>query len=65
MTEFDLNPFRVWLVVVAISGLSYLAYVLDRILGSSRGALVSAAFGGLYSSTVTTVALAKRSGRSQ
>jgi uncharacterized membrane protein (DUF4010 family) len=61
LTEFGLNPFRLWLVVVAISGFSYLAYVLGLFLGASRGALLSAALGGLYSSTVTTVVLAKRS----
>lgn len=61
MTEFGLNPFRIWLVVVAISGLSYLAYVLEQLFGATQSALMSAALGGLYSSTVTTVALAKRS----
>ncbi len=61
-TDFAINPYHVWLVVVAISGISYLAYVLDLLLGQSLGVMMSAAFGGLYSSTVTTVALARRSG---
>jgi uncharacterized membrane protein (DUF4010 family) len=60
-TEYELNPFRIWLVVVAISGLSYVAYILGLLFGKARGALISAALGGLYSSTVTTVVLAKRS----
>ena len=61
LTEFGFNPHRIWLIVVAISGLSYVSYGIGRILGEGRGVLFSSFLGGLYSSTFTTVILAKRS----
>ncbi len=60
-TRFHINPFKAWLVVVAISALSYGSYILQRIIGSRSGILLSAILGGAYSSTVTTIVLAKRS----
>jgi len=56
-----LTPYHIWLAVVAISGLSYLGYLAQR-YGSRQGSstLLSAAIGGIYSSTATTVVLAKR-----
>jgi uncharacterized membrane protein (DUF4010 family) len=61
LTSFNLNPFKIWLVVVAISGLSYGSYILQKFLGNRGGLLTSAIIGGAYSSTVATVTLAKRS----
>jgi uncharacterized membrane protein (DUF4010 family) len=57
---FQINPFKTWLIVVAVSTVSYGSYLLLQIT-KSRGILLSAVLGGIYSSTVTTVALAKRS----
>jgi uncharacterized membrane protein (DUF4010 family) len=54
------TPFRIWLAVVAISGLSYLTYLVQRYYPVKGGALLPALLGGLYSSTATTVVLAKR-----
>ena len=55
-----LTPFGVWLAVVTICSLSYLSYLLQR-YGHFRGnALLPAVLGGAYSSTATTVVLAKR-----
>jgi uncharacterized membrane protein (DUF4010 family) len=61
-TQFNLNPFKTWLVVVAVSAVSYGSYVLQR-LTQDGGILLSALLGGAYSSTVTTVVLARRSSR--
>ena len=55
-----LTPYRVWLAVVAISGLSYLTYLVQRYLPVKGGALFPALLGGAYSSTAATVVLAKR-----
>lgn len=60
-TELHFNPFHTWLIVVAISGLSYSAYVVSRVLGSRRSIILAAVLGGIYSSTTATVVLAKRS----
>jgi uncharacterized membrane protein (DUF4010 family) len=58
--QFRINPFKTWLVVVAVSTVSYGSYLLLRVTKES-GLLLSAVLGGIYSSTVTTVALSKRS----
>jgi len=60
--RFLINPFKTWLVVVAVSTISYGSYLLLRATRES-GILLSAILGGIYSSTATTVALAKRSSR--
>ena len=60
--RFLINPFKTWLVVVAVSTVSYGSYLLLQVTRES-GILLSAILGGIYSSTATTVALAKRSAR--
>jgi uncharacterized membrane protein (DUF4010 family) len=56
----DITPYEVWLAVVAVSTLSYASYLVQRFLAPDRGILISAALGGLYSSTATTVVLSRR-----
>ncbi|HVS75500.1 MAG TPA: DUF4010 domain-containing protein [Steroidobacteraceae bacterium] len=53
-----ITPLQVWLALVAVSTLSYLSYLLQRYLPKS-GPLVPSMLGGAYSSTATTVALAR------
>ena len=55
-----ISPFQVWLALVAISTLSYASYLLQRYLPTRSGALLPAILGGVYSSTATTVTLARR-----
>jgi uncharacterized membrane protein (DUF4010 family) len=57
---FQLNPFRTWLVVVAVSSISYGSYVLQKATEHRGGVVVAALLGGAYSSTATTVVLARR-----
>jgi len=59
-TPFNINPFKIWLVVVAVSGVSYASYLLQQRLGE-RALLLSGILGGVYSSTVTTVVLSRQS----
>jgi uncharacterized membrane protein (DUF4010 family) len=58
--QFHINPFKTWLVVVAISTISYASYVLQKITKGQGGIVLAALLGGAYSSTVTTVVMAKR-----
>jgi len=59
-TRFHINPFKTWLVVVAVSTISYGSYVLQKVT-KQRGGIVLAAFlGGAYSSTLTTVVISRR-----
>jgi uncharacterized membrane protein (DUF4010 family) len=57
---FRVNPLKTWLVVVAVSALSYASYVLQKITRQHGGVILAALLGGAYSSTITTVVLAKR-----
>jgi uncharacterized membrane protein (DUF4010 family) len=57
---FQLNPFRTWLVVVAVSSVSYGSYVVQKATEHRGGVVLAALLGGAYSSTVTTVVLARR-----
>ena len=59
-TSFHINPFKTWLVVVAISAISYASYVLQKLTKGQGGIVLAALLGGAYSSTVTTVVLARR-----
>jgi uncharacterized membrane protein (DUF4010 family) len=62
---FHINPFKTWLVVVAISAISYGSYVLQKLTKRQGGIVLAALLGGAYSSTVTTVVMAKRAAREQ
>ncbi len=55
------NPRTLWLMVVLVCGLSFVAFVAMRLLGTARGLYVSGLLGGLVSSTATTVSFASRS----
>ena len=57
------NPQRLWLVVVLVTGFSFLGYVANRIFGERHGTVATGLIGGAYSSTAVTLALAQRLGR--
>ena len=61
--HFHINPFKTWLVVVAVSTISYGSYVLQKVTKESGGVVLTAFLGGAYSSTVTTVAMSRRAAR--
>lgn len=63
MGPFQINPFRTWLVVVAVSAISYGSYVIGLLTKGQGGILVAAILGGAYSSTVTTIVMARRAAR--
>ncbi len=50
-----INPRQVWWMVVLISGLALTGYLALRIVGARHGAAVLGIFGGLASSTATTL----------
>jgi uncharacterized membrane protein (DUF4010 family) len=56
-----ISPFKFWLVVVVVSALSYLSYLLKKFIFPRNGILITGFLGGLYSSTATTVVLARKS----
>lgn len=56
-----LNPFRIWLMVVLIVGMSLIAYVAYKLLGPRAGGVLGGLLGGLISSTAVTVSFARQS----
>jgi uncharacterized membrane protein (DUF4010 family) len=54
-----LNPYRIWLMVVLVSGIGLAGYIALRLVGGKRGALYVGFFGGLVSSTATTLAYSR------
>jgi uncharacterized membrane protein (DUF4010 family) len=61
-TPFNvLNPYKIWLMVVLISGISFLGYMLIKVVGPRQGIGLTGLLGGLVSSTAVTLSFAQRS----
>ncbi len=56
-----LNPLKIWYLVVLISAISFIGYVLFKIIGTKKGVLVLSLLGGLASSTAVTLSFSQRS----
>jgi uncharacterized membrane protein (DUF4010 family) len=54
-----LNPYRIWLTVVLISGLGFAGYLVLRALGERRALPLIGILGGLVSSTATTLSYSR------
>lgn len=63
--RFHINPFKTWLVVAAVSTVSYGSYILQKVTKERGGVILAAFLGGAYSSTVATVAMSRRAAREQ
>jgi uncharacterized membrane protein (DUF4010 family) len=61
---FDvLSPFRIWLMVVFISGINFVGYLAIKFVGPERGIGITGLLGGLVSSTGVTLGFTERSNR--
>lgn len=56
-----LNPFEIWVLVILVSGISFVGYLLMKFGAPRQGSGLAGLFGGLVSSTATTVSFATRS----
>ncbi|NBQ42289.1 MAG: DUF4010 domain-containing protein, partial [Mycobacteriaceae bacterium] len=56
-----LNPAKVWLLVVLLTGIGWLGYIGVRALGPQRGLLVTGLAGGFVSATATTASMGRLS----
>jgi uncharacterized membrane protein (DUF4010 family) len=59
-TLTPITPRQVWLALVVVCTFSYVSYLAQRYWVTAAGGLWMAALGGLYSSTATTVVLARQ-----
>ena len=55
------NPYKIWLLVVLISAISFVGYILIKIIGAQRGIGLMGVLGGLASSTAVTLTMTQRS----
>lgn len=55
------RPYRMWLIVVLVSFISFAGYVLIKLLGGRAGIGLTGLIGGVVSSTVTTLSFARHS----
>jgi uncharacterized membrane protein (DUF4010 family) len=56
-----INLYEIWLMVVFVSGLSYIGYILIKTFGSSSGTVLTGLLGGILSSTAVVTSLANKS----
>ena len=54
-----LNPSKVWLLVVLLTGIGWVGYIGVRALGPQRGLLVTGLAGGFVSATATTASMGR------
>lgn len=59
--EINISPYKFWLAIVAISCISYFSYLLKKFVFPDSGIILTGILGGMYSSTATTIILAKKS----
>lgn len=53
------NPREIWILAISMTAVSFTGYVAVRVFGGTWGILLTAAAGGISSSTATTLAFAK------
>ncbi|MBI5398547.1 MgtC/SapB family protein [Candidatus Woesearchaeota archaeon] len=57
------NPYKIWLMVVFISGISFVGYILSKLIGAEKGIGMTGLLGGITSSTAVTTAFTAESKR--
>ena len=55
-----INPHGLWLMTIAIAGVSFIGYLAVRIIGTRYGTLLAGIAGGLVSSTAATIDCARK-----
>ena len=58
--QIPISPYQLWLAIVVVSGISYCSYLLKKFVFPNSGIMLTGLLGGLYSSTATTVILARK-----
>jgi len=53
------NPYQVWWLVVLIASLSFAGYLAMKLVGTERGIMLTGLFGGVVSSTATTLTFSR------
>lgn len=56
-----LNPWRIWLLVIFVSGVAFVGYLASKVVGARRGIALTGVLGGIVSSTAVAASMAERS----
>lgn len=62
---YGLNPRFIWLMVVFVTGLGFVAYLLAQFLGPEQSIALTGVIGGFVSSTATTVSMAEKTAQNE
>jgi len=58
-TAYQLNPTRIWQIVILVSTIGFVGYILSKRFGEKAGLWLSGVLGGVVSSTAVTVAVGR------
>lgn len=53
------NPYRTWLFVILVAGISFIGYISAKLFGHEKGVILTSIFGGIASSTALTLNFAR------
>ena len=56
-TRFNLNPYRIWQIVILVSSIGFVGYFLMKKFGDKYGLWLSGLMGGIVSSTAVSIAM--------
>lgn len=56
-TQFQLNPYRIWQIVILVSSIGFVGYFLMKKFGDKVGIWLSGLLGGIVSSTAVSIAM--------
>ncbi|MBA4409934.1 MAG: hypothetical protein C0397_10995 [Odoribacter sp.] len=58
--QIPISAYHLWLAIVVVSSISYASYLLKKFVFPNSGIFLTGVLGGIYSSTATTVILARQ-----
>ncbi|MDO9614467.1 MAG: DUF4010 domain-containing protein [Bacteroidota bacterium] len=58
--QIPISPYHLWLAIMVVSGISYCSYLLKKFVFPDSGIFLTGLLGGIYSSTATTIILARQ-----
>lgn len=58
--QITISPYHLWLAIMVVSGISYCSYLLKKFVFPDSGIFLTGLLGGIYSSTATTIILARQ-----
>jgi uncharacterized membrane protein (DUF4010 family) len=58
-TQFHINPFKIWQIVIIVSTLGFVGYLLEKKFGEKLGLWMAGILGGIVSSTAVTLSMGR------